>query len=525
MRSASGLLAGASILCAAIGVIGAGSARASEGAPQPGQAGWTVYHGDSAGTGVATSVRSVDTSARAWTSPTLDGQIYGEPLVFGRRVYIATENNTVYALSAATGSVDWSAHLGKPVQASSLACGNIAPTVGITGTPVIDPARREIFVVADVLRGARPAHILFGLATSSGRRELTQRVDPPGQDPAAILQRTALTLSAGRVVFGFGGNYGDCGSYRGRLVAVPETGGHLRVFTVDAAPGDSKGAIWMGGAAPAVDSRGNLWVSTGNGSIRTSGHAYDHSDGVLELSPSLRLLQFFAPASWPHDNANDIDMSAEPVLLGDGQVLAAGKSGRVFLLNGTRLGGIGGQQAMLSACDGDIDGGSAVAGMTVYLPCVSGIVAVRVTNSPPRLRLFWKSGTGGGPPVLAAGLVWTIGQDGRLYGLDPVTGRIRQQAMIGVPANHFPTPGFGAGLLLAACATKVIAFPAPASGAPDRHRATTGPGITSACGYSVPGAPVSGRAIAAIAGIATVGLAVIAGTGWLIWRRRTGRIR
>jgi outer membrane protein assembly factor BamB len=527
MRSASGLLAGASILCAAIGVIGAGSGRASEGAPQPGQAGWTVYHGDSAGTGVATSARSVDTSARAWTSPTLDGQIYGEPLVFGRRVYIATENNTVYALSAATGSVDWSAHLGKPVPASSLACGNIAPTVGITGTPVIDPARREIFVVADVLRGARPAHILFGLGTTSGKRELTQGVDVPGQDPAAILQRTALTLTAGQVVFGFGGNYGDCGSYRGRLVAVPETGGHPRVFTVDAAPGDSKGAIWMGGAAPAVDSKGNLWVSTGNGSVRTGGHAYDHSDGVLELSPSLRLLQFFAPASWPHDNANDNDMSTEPVLLSDGQVLAAGKSGRVFLLNGMHLDGIGGQQARLqSACDGDIDGGSAVAGMTVYLPCVTGIVAVRVTRSPPGLRLLWKSGTGGGPPILAAGLVWTIGRDGTLYGLEPATGKIRQQAAIGVPANHFPTPGIGAGLLLAACAANVIAFPAGALAehpGPPASQARTP--ARSTCTYSSPGPPISLRAIAAIVAIAIAGLLVAIGFGRHIRRRPASRAR
>jgi hypothetical protein len=322
LRSAGGLLAGASILCVSMGVIGGWPARASATAPGTGKAdSWTVYHGDGAGTGVAAFVRRVEVSSRAWTSPTLDGQIYSEPLVFGRRVYVATENNTVYGLSAATGSVKWSVHLGKPVPASSLPCGNIAPTVGITGTPVIDPVRREIFVVADVLRKNGPAHILFGLSTSSGKREMSQRVDPPGQDPTTILQRTALTLSAGQVVFGFGGNYGDCGSYRGRLVAAPETGGNPRIFTVDAAPDSSKGAIWMGGAAPAVDGHGNLWVSTGNSTIHAAGHAYDHSDGVLELSPTLRLLQFFAPVSWPQDNANDIDKSTEPVLLGDSQVL------------------------------------------------------------------------------------------------------------------------------------------------------------------------------------------------------------
>ena len=129
----------------------------------------------------------------------------------------------------------------------------------------------------------------------------------------------------------------------------------------------------MGGAAPAVDSHGNLWVSTGNSTITASGHRYDNSDGTLQLSPSLRLLQYFAPASWPADNASDIDFSASPALLADGQVVQAGKSGRVFLLDGRRLGGVGGQQAVLrSACDVDIDGGTAVSGTTVYLPVPVG---------------------------------------------------------------------------------------------------------------------------------------------------------
>ena len=67
---------------------------------------------------------------------------------------------------------------------------------------------------------------------------MSQDVDPPGADTAALLQRTGLTLDAGQVVFGFGGNYGDCASYRGRVAAVPETGGTPKYFTVDAAPGE-----------------------------------------------------------------------------------------------------------------------------------------------------------------------------------------------------------------------------------------------------------------------------------------------
>jgi len=526
----AGLLALATALCAVGGgsadaatlssrAAGNGSAHAAIlSSGRSGSGSWTVYHHDAAGTGVAASVTAVDTAKRAWTSPRLDGQLYGEPLAWSGRVYVATENDTVYALSSGTGAVAWAAHLGSPVPAASLPCGDITPTVGITGTPVIDQSRREIFVVADELRHGRPAHVLVGLATTSGRIEMTRDVDPAGADTAALLQRTGLTLDAGRVVFGFGGNYGDCAAYRGRLVAVPETGGKPRFFTVDATADESQGAIWMGGAAPVVDGKGDLWVSVGNGSVYSYSHAYDNSDSVLELSSSLRLLQFFAPADWAANNSEDLDMSTAPALLPDGQVILAGKSRIVYLLNGARLGGIGGQQAALgSACDEDIDGGIALVRSTVYLPCLTGIIAVGAARSPPALRLLWSSGTGGGPPIVAAGLVWTIGQNGTLYGLDPATGKAAQQASIGVPANHFPTPSVGDGLLLAPAAERIVAFAASDRGAAATTPVTT-PAATSPVGRS-------GDAIApgTIAGIVVGGLVVIGGIGWLLRRGRAGR--
>jgi outer membrane protein assembly factor BamB len=420
---------------------------------------WTVYHGDVAGTGVSTALKSVDTSKRAWTSPMLKGQIFGEPLVYSGRVYVATENDVVYALSSTNGRVVWSRHVGSAVPSSKLPCGNIAPSVGITGTPVIDPSRNEIFVVADVLVNGSPEHELLGLSTTSGALEIKQSVDPRGADPAALLQRTGLSLDAGHVVFAMGGNYGDCASYRGRVVSLKETGSTPTFFTVDANGGDSQGAVWMGGAAPVVDAKGNIWVSVGNGSVQSSGQAYDDSDSVLELSATLRLKQYFAPSTWAQDNASDHDMSTAPALLSNGQVVVAGKSPTVYLLNAAHLGGIGNEEVSLSGvCGNDTDGGSAVVGTTVYLPCLSGPVALRVTTSPPALEVLWQSSVGGGPVIVAAGKVWTIGQNGVLYGLDASTGQVRQQASIGVPANHFPTPSVGDGLLLAASANRVVAF-------------------------------------------------------------------
>ena len=101
---------------------------------------------------------------------------------------------------------------------------------------------------------------------------------------------------------------------------------------------------------------------------------------------------------------------------------------------------------------------TAVSGSIVYLPCLTGVTAVQTTQSPATLKVLWQGTAGGGPPIVAAGLVWTIGQNGTLYGIDPATGTVNQQASIGTPANHFPTPSVADGLLLAPSANRVVAF-------------------------------------------------------------------
>ncbi|MGA2472150.1 MAG: PQQ-binding-like beta-propeller repeat protein [Acidimicrobiales bacterium] len=487
---------------------------------------WTVYHGDPEGSGVAASVSSVTLSSAAWTSPALDGQLYGEPLAWNGHVFVATEDDTVYALSAATGAIEWSSHVGTPVPSGSLPCGDISPTVGITGTPVIDGTRSELFVVADELVNGSPAHELVGLSATTGKTELTQDVDPAGTTPSALLQRTGLTLDAGRVVFGYGGNYGDCSNYRGWVIAVPEAGGTPAEFAVDSASGESQGAIWMGGAAPVIDAQGDIWVSAGNGSVYSSSHAYDDSDSVLELSSSLTFLQYFAPASWAANNSRDLDMSTAPALLADGQVVGAGKARIVYLLNGSSLGGIGGQQASLAdACGDDIDGGVAVQGTTVYLPCLSGTIAVQASSAPAGLHLLWSSSVGGGPPIVAAGLVWTIGQDGDLYGLNPTTGAVQEHTSVGGGVNHFPTPSVGAGLFLAPSADRVVAFAAPSatsSTTTSSTTTTTAARTTTTAHGTTTSAPAEGGGSSAWVAVAAVigGLVVVGGLVWLLLRRR-----
>ena len=447
---------GSSVFAVAAGVmtaVGGGTSAAASAAHVDATSSWTVYHGNAIGSGVDSSGVTFSPAAAAWTSPVLDGQVYGEPLEATGRVYVATENDTIYALAANTGAVLWSTNVGTPVPSGDLPCGNISPTVGITGTPVIDTAHGpgEIFAVADELTSGGPAHFLVGLNMFSGSVFLNEPVDPPGQDPAAILQRTGLNLSDGNVVFGYGGNDGDCSTYSGWIVSAPEGGGTVGYHATT--PAFTQGAVWMGGAAPEVDAAGNIWAATGNGSSTS----YDNSDSVIELSPALTQEQLFAPSTWPYDNSHDQDLgSTAPALLSNGTVLQVGKSQTGYLLSQANLGGIGGELDSARLCgNAYADGGDAVVGTVVYVPCGGGVEEIQ--TSPSVARRWSASVAANGPPIVAGGMVWSIGGSS-LYAINPVNGSTEQQLSIGGEANHFPTPSVGDGLLLAPTSDQVVAF-------------------------------------------------------------------
>jgi outer membrane protein assembly factor BamB len=416
---------------------------------------WTVYHGNPQGSGVDTSGVTFSPATPAWQSPVLDGQVYGEPLESGGRVYVATENNTLYALAADTGAVLWSTNVGPSVPAADN-CGDITPTVGITGTPVIDVPRGEIFAVADELVDGAPAHFLVGLNMYTGAEELSEAVDAPGANPANNLQRTGLNLDDGRIVFGFGADSLSCLPYDGWIVSVPEGGGTAAFYdTSGSTPNGTQGGVWMGGAAPEVDAGANIWTGTGDGATTTP---YDGTDSVVELSSQLGVKQLFAPSDWQADNIGDRDLgSSSPALLSNGTIVQAGKSQRAFLLSQAALGGIGGQiGGPIPLCQSaEVNGGHAVVGSIVYLPCQGGTIALQTS---PSLSVLWQAADDiGAPPIYAGGLLWSIAQ-GNLYALDPATGAIVQTLSVGGEANHFPTPSVGDGLLLAPSTDQVFAF-------------------------------------------------------------------
>jgi outer membrane protein assembly factor BamB len=454
----------------------AGAATAPSSLQPPFGTNWPVYHQNAMSSGVDPVNTDLTPLRPGWSSPKLDGGIFGEPLVADGRVVVATANDTVYALSAQAGTVLWSTHLGTPVPIANVPCPSVvAPLVGITGTPYIDLARNEIFVVDMEQTGFNARHRLYGLKLFDGSIELDERADPPGSQPLLQLERSGLTASQGRIIVAYTG-FNDCGRYHGWVLGFPEAGGPMRTFETDAAPGEFLGGIWMGGAAPVVDPAGDIWFTVANGSVTGPSHRYDGSNAIIELSPGFRLMQRFSDPLWRADNIVDLDLGSTNPALVNGFAFTVGKAGTAYLARQRHLGGH--QVASLALCrparnGGSAWGGTAVDGSVLYVNCDDGepgnahfshITAVRVTKKRPYLQVLWRSTTvrTAGPPIVAGGMVWTILIDGQeVVGLSQASGQPEVEEPIGVNSNHFPTPSVADGLLLVPSLKSVVAFVGP----------------------------------------------------------------
>jgi outer membrane protein assembly factor BamB len=431
--AASGLFAA----CAAFA--GAGSAaRAAVGAAPAATAAplgqvtagdWPTYHLDNLRDGNQTKLSPLTTLSLNWTAA-LDGAVYGQPLLVGGRVFAATENDTVYALNRTTGAVIWSAHVGSPEPLSSLPCGDIDP-LGITSTMVYDPGTNRVYALAELAGGT---HTLFGINAGTGTVELQTPLDPPKGTAIAFQQRGALTLLNGRIYVPYGGLYGDCGNYIGQVVSVATDGTGETSFAV---PTAREGGIWETGGG-VVDPNGNLLYASGNGAA-TSG-AYDGADSVMELSPGLQRLDFFAPTDWATQNGGDADLGSQtPAIVGQ-YIYQDGKTNNGYVLKLGALGGIGGQVAQLAnTCQ--TFGTAAVAGNVVYAPCASGPQAVSIGADGTPTVLWASKVPAEGSPVVGGGAVWWVDYfGGELYALDPATGATKAQIYLGSACPTFTSP-------------------------------------------------------------------------------------
>jgi hypothetical protein len=285
----------------------------------------------------------------------VDGAVYAQPLfvpaveIPGKGthnvLYVATEHDSVYAFDAerpgdpplwqvsfldrARGTV--------PPSEDMVQCPFIRPEVGITSTPVIDIKTGTLYVLARTaiphavgdnkyFQHLHALAITTGVEKFGGPKLITASVPGRGAgrsnravdfDPLHENPRAALTLANNNVYLAWASSC-DVDPYHGWVMAYdPQTLAQKAVLNVN--PDGSEAGIWLSDTGPAVDSDGNLYVPTGNGTFDATSGGRDYGDSVLKLDgSSLAVRDYFTPFDQADILAGDSDVgSSGPTLLPD----------------------------------------------------------------------------------------------------------------------------------------------------------------------------------------------------------------
>ena len=418
---------------------------------------WPSYHSDQSRTGAVSSAGPHEPTVVAWTA-SLGAAVYGQPVIADNRVIAASENNHVTALDPRTGAIEWTVSLGAPLTnvATFAGCGNVDP-LGITSTPAIDPKTGTVYVVGEVFENGAVHHQLVAIAIATGKVLLSENVDPPlpaGENAKTLLQRVGLAIANGRVYIGYGGNAGDCGSYHGWVVSVKESGAPDPLSFEVAADGEG-GAIWEAGGAPAIDSHGNIYVTTGNANPDPPQGGPDpkqYTESVVKLSPRLKPLASFKDVV----AGGDEDLATgNPVLLTGGLVFAIGKTDVAYILKQSDLSRVA---SIPGVCGSDPDGGPASDAATnrIYVPCRGGgIQELDLTGN----TVGQKFPGANAAPLLIGTKLWAVEYpDGRLSQFDTASGARIQNLAVGSSVPHFATPSTAFGMLFLGTDQGVTAF-------------------------------------------------------------------
>jgi outer membrane protein assembly factor BamB len=345
-----------------------------------------TYHNDLARTGQNLSETRLTPASvssgqfgRLFTYP-VDGQVYTQPLylpgviVPGKGlhnvVFVATEHDSVYAFDADNnlGAPLWQVSFLNPAQgvttasAAELGCNSIAPEVGITGTPVIDAATGTLYVVAMTEEGPSGTYVhrLHALDVATGAEKPGSPVEIQASVPGAgngntvvpfepwlYKERAGLLLLKG-VVYTAWSSHCDSGNYHGWIIGYDA--GTLRQAAVFSdTPNWDAGSFWQGGAAPAADSNGNIYIVSANGTFDANTGGSDLGESVLKLSTgaSLAVADYFTPYNAAELSHQDLDLGSSGALLvpdaagsaAHPHLLVTGsKSGTVYLLDRDNLG-------------------------------------------------------------------------------------------------------------------------------------------------------------------------------------------
>ena len=384
----------------------------------------------------------------------IPGHVYAQPLFWhpaGAQalVIVASESNVVSALDSRTGATVWQTKLGVPVPLNEVPCGNIDPD-GVTGTPVIDPSTKTLFLDALVKTPSGARHRVYALSPGSGSVLSGWPIDVQGElsrrgatfDSRVQGERGALLHSGNSVFVAYGGKFGDCGNYRGTVIEIhPSTPGIAAVWQTRA----RGGGIWaQGGLAGDGDS---VFATTGN---TFDARDWGDGEGIIRLKSGLARpssgSDYFTPSNWKELDNEDSDLGGTEALPFDAgsakSVISFGKDGNAYLVGRDSLGGMGGALAIVK------ESGDAIITAPAILQTQSGamvaitnrggkcgatnITMLRVNSGKQISNLWCASFRGRGAPILSTSdgasnaIVWVAGAEGDnlLHGFNAATGQV-----------------------------------------------------------------------------------------------------
>jgi outer membrane protein assembly factor BamB len=347
----------------------------------------TTYHNDNARTGqnlnetfLTPSNVNVANFGKLGFFP-VDGKVDAQPLFLANIaipaqgthnvLYVATEHDSVYAFDADTGALLWQSPVfgSGETPSDDQICGAVTPEIGISATPVIDRARGVIYVVA-MSKGSGIYHQrLHALNISNGAEMFGGPTDVqatfPGTgdnsdghnvifDPRQYLSRAGL-LEVNGTLYTTWSSHCDNRPYTGWIIGFDALT-LAQTAVLNLTPNGYDGAIWMSGAGPAADSRGNIYLLDGNGTFDTDLDANgfpsrgDFGNAFLKLSTTgkLAVADYFATYDTVPQSEADYDLGSGGALvlpdLHDAQgvtrrlALGAGKRGTVYVVNRDELG-------------------------------------------------------------------------------------------------------------------------------------------------------------------------------------------
>lgn len=302
----------------------------------------------------------------------VDGQVYAQPLYVpnvkmpghGVRnvLFVATEHNSVYAYDAddpAAKAPFWTVNFGPSVPASEIYITqwtDMNEEIGITSTPVIDPASGTIYVEAKTKENGKYFQRLHALSISTGAEKtgspalITATVPGKGYDavdgkitfaPFLQLQRPGLLLLKGVVYIGFGA-HADRDPFHGWIMAY-DAATLKQVTALCLTPDGGQGSIWQAGQGLAADEAGSIYAVTGNGTADAQTGGRDYGTSILKLQPTkdgLTVTDWFTPSDFEVLNASDTDLgSSGPLLVpGTDLLISGGKSGVAYTTRRSNLG-------------------------------------------------------------------------------------------------------------------------------------------------------------------------------------------